>query len=207
MGPRLFSRGNGDQQDGCREPGSASMGPRLFSRGNLVVHVGLAVPSRASMGPRLFSRGNVGCFGDGGTGDLGLQWGRDFSAAEITSSTPPIAGPSAASMGPRLFSRGNSTGWQATPTARGRFNGAATFQPRKYSPLPRADPLHRSFNGAATFQPRKCQPAVCVRAVRLTLQWGRDFSAAEIGIVNASGDTGTPASMGPRLFSRGNQRQ
>ena len=106
------------------------MGPRLFSRGKRAKQP--ARPDawlRASMGPRLFSRGKLG-FGITGR--------------------PMIE----ASMGPRLFSRGKSSQTRRILANGFRFNGAATFQPRKAS-----------------------QPKSSEKEARL--QWGRDFSAAE----------------------------
>ena len=107
MGPRLFSRGNGQRAvrkhaDPASFNGAtafqpwkfptclrytqllllASMGPRLFSRGNNIWWVTGGGGCEASMGPRLFSRGN------------------QHQQAGRVRQDP-------ASMGPRLFSRGN----------------------------------------------------------------------------------------------------
>ena len=134
------------------------------------------------MGPRLFSRGNT-------------------VVAEDASERLKFA-----SMGPRLFSRGN-------------FN---QFYHR---------PIECScFNGATTFQPWKSQAVIDTDATQGELQWGHDFSAVEMKYTNvlvahnAAGFNGattfqpwkyhlaivpvgacTTASMGPRLFSRGNR--
>ena len=82
-------------------------------------------------------------------------------------------------MGPRLFSRGRSAR-QTTPSPRSTgFNGAAALQPRKV--------CHR---------PRVAFPLIL-------LQWGRGSSAAEGSPAIANLLFGEPASMGPRLFSRG----
>ena len=86
-----------------------------------------------------------------------LQWGRSFSAAEITvamsvaeasscfngaaafqlrkSVYEPVdnSALSIASMGPQLFSCGNVQLGMRRDAARQRFNGAAAFQLRKYS--------------------------------------------------------------------------
>ena len=83
-------------------------------------------------------------------------------------------------MGPRLFSRGNHVATRRCEGSYARFNGAAAFQPRK----------------RWTSWPPRCK--------RTPLQWGRGFSAAETVEVGRRRCVGPVASMGPRLFSRGN---
>ena len=112
--------------------------------------------SVASMGPRLFSRGNTARHSRSGRIPK-LQWGRDFSVAEIDTR--------------RASSDGCGT----------CFNGAATFQSRKYE--------------------RLCQR----RNPDGLLQWGRDFSVAEMQRQRHGRLMARIASMGPRLFSRGNR--
>ncbi len=156
MGPRLFSRGNqiisqqtlshGSGFNGaaafqprkstyglvcCRRSLSASMGPRLFSRGNQREPAQNTSPRTASMGPRLFSRGNGSSDGGSARSAIMLQWGRGFSAAEISSSFSEYIPVDMASMGPRLFSRGNGRQNKSHVNDTRRFNGAAAFQPRK----------------------------------------------------------------------------
>ncbi len=203
MGPRLFSRGNHNGhihgyghralqwgrgfsaaeipwRMGSREhPLQASMGPRLFSRGNVTKFVEHTSPISASMGPRLFSRGNVtrrSCL----TTRWRLQWGRGFSAAEMDRLPPKKAGRGQASMGPRLFSRGN----QVQNSNRNQTS--------------------MGFNGAAAFQPRKLCEQCGSHLTRGPLQWGRGFSAAEMSYRELWTPFNPVASMGPRLFSRGN---
>ncbi len=136
----------------------------------------------ASMGPRLFSRGNgVQGFLRAAGGVL-LQWGRGFSAAEISAHDRDRSGGDLASMGPRLFSRGNAR------------------------ELSRVLPGRGCFNGAAAFQPRKCPSSSSPGSGRSLLQWGRGFSAAEMAGDELASHVVTLASMGPRLFSRGNGR-
>ncbi len=136
----------------------------------------------ASMGPRLFSRGNI-------SKNLSclwrprlLQWGHDFSAVEIVAVRVTTISDTLASMGPRLFSRGNSTIVELRVCG---WNG---------------------FNGATTFQPWKCGIGISNSEGPIKLQWGHDFSAVEIGEVGRQVVIGDVASMGPRLFSRGNLR-
>ena len=107
MGPRLFSRGNGNDAFGELQNIPASMGPRLFSRGNHIIclyivgdisllqwdHGFLAVETEyagvamdklkwASMGPRLFSRGNGNFVPSFEFQCDELQWGHGFLAVE-----------------------------------------------------------------------------------------------------------------------------
>ena len=131
------------------------------------------------MGPRLFSRGNRFCLRSGVTPNWRLQWGRDSSVAEIRAFQLLFTTATNASMGPRLFSRGNGTTVSGASESEVSFNGAATLQSRKLT-------LHL---GAAP---------------RMLLQWGRDSSVAEIVIVTPEVAAEAAASMGPRLFSRGN---
>ena len=231
---------------------AASMGPRLFSRGNAAAIQARRSASESFNGAATFQPRKSGRRLANSVHSIQLQWGRDFSAAEIRSAGHSRRRPCPASMGPRLFSRGNSAASTKTPNAgmasmgprlfsRGNlagprrgappgtgFNGAATFQPRKCRGPARAAAVGPGFNGAATFQPRKLQASRDLR-LRLggfngaatfqprkcggpmaqplgidRLQWGRDFSAAEIWITNLSPPRNFNASMGPRLFSRGN---
>ena len=132
------------------------------------------------MGPRLFSRGNLCVASTSMVLSLKLQWGRGFSAAETLAAfdSPPLADSS--------------------------FNGAAAFQPRKprelYRRVREVKPLQwgRGFSAAETRRWGTHR-----HPVRL-LQWGRGFSAAETVAVVSLSSHDAPASMGPRLFSRGN---
>ena len=131
-------------------------------------------------------------------------------------------------MGPRLQPRKS---WYARPrqTLTRSFNGAATLQPRKFLPhleqtrplsplqwgrdssaaeieapsarLPRAYELQwgRDSSAAEMF------PGASVGS-GFPLQWGRDSSAAEIRPDRGATCHRGQASMGPRLFSRGNPR-
>ena len=83
--------------------GAATFQPRkVRTAGNYEIYL-----DDTSMGPRLFSRGKALLLALGGKPNVGLQWGRDFSAAERRTASP------------------------ANDSRLGDFNGAATFQPRK----------------------------------------------------------------------------
>ena len=82
-------------------------------------------------------------------------------------------------MGPRLFSRGMPEVVRLSRLPEVRFNGAAAVQPRNATALAEQT----------------------VQLVRL--QWGRGCSAAEWTATSRSATVSGPASMGPRLFSRG----
>jgi len=64
--------------------------------------------------------------------------------------------------------------------------------------------LSLGFNGATTFQPWKFDQILRVLEVLLGLQWGHDFSAVEMALNLYISAIKRGASMGPRLFSRGN---
>ena len=157
-----------------------------------------------------------------------LQWGRGSSAAETLRFGAVFVVGEVASMGPRLFSRGNCCRPYPLAYRRSRFNGAAALQPRKRfncervreeargfngaaalqprKPTARAlmAPGENRFNGAAALQPRKLSSRERPRRASRKLQWGRGSSAAETPAWRSSAASWRPASMGPRLFSRGN---
>ena len=206
MGPRLFSRGNCGRPrrmdavgtgfngaaavqprkcaaqaagDTARQSfnGAAALQPRKWR------HSGAAalISARASMGPRLFSRGNH----------------RRRRLASLMSR---------ASMGPRLFSRGNVASWSIT----GGVPADASMGPRLIQPRKSGDggwiAYDPCFNGAAALQPRKCRASRPSDRRGSSLQWGRGCSAAEIRPIGRGASGESAASMGPRLFSRGNRR-
>ena len=83
-------------------------------------------------------------------------------------------------MGPRLFSRGN----------------------QEHEVIPRA---MRLLQWGRDFSAAEMLLTVDTLATAYMLQWGRDFSAAEIALAAMLPLPAEPASMGPRLFSRGNE--
>ena len=158
-----------------------------------------------------------------------LQWGRGCSTAEIPGERPDEWVQRVASMGPRLCSRGNSGCPWSDSASRCGFNGAAAVQPRKS-----LSALGRLVARSSLQWGRGCSAAEITVFTALDhgdamLQWGRGCSAAEIrrrrsgyhavyGFNGAAavqprkceggreGDGHGCASMGPRLFSRGNVR-
>ena len=60
------------------------------------------------------------------------------------------------------------------------------------------------FNGATTFQPWKSERKRNLQDIGMKLQWGHDFSAVEMVVAEDASERLKFASMGPRLFSRGN---
>ena len=177
------------------------MGPRPFGRGRRVPASWQPTLLDASMGPRPFGRGRTTVSIRGREGS-GLQWGRDLSVAEGPPGQAPLQ------------------------TTLNGFNGAATFRSRKAL---RPNGLRigdAGFNGAATFRSRKGTRNRRTPGKRARLQWGRDLSVAEGGML--SGRPSVPpgfngaatfrsrkvrtnggrqahdiASMGPRPFGRG----
>ena len=131
-----------------------------------------------------------------------LQWGRGFSTAEIsavlTAHVDPFSFNGAAVFQPRKFSRS-----AAVNSAADRFNGAAVFQPRKCAAGTRRQP------GRASMGPRSFNRGNHARMRRYrwstTLRWGRGFSTAEIRRLPRIRMKDVLASMGPRSFNRGNR--
>jgi len=158
----------------------ASMGPRLFSRGNPATKLRIPTQKLASMGPRLFSRGNL-------QRKRMHQWLKD------------------ASMGPRLFSRGNPEKHKALCAFRAELQWGRGFSAAEIRrSIRRCVRFGPSFNGAAAFQPRKSIASILNTPLFGGLQWGRGFSAAEMCYRHTGMHSPRLASMGPRLFSRGN---
>ena len=225
MGPRLFSRGEIGEGWYWSQGIEASMGPRLFSRGEFMLAAapahadtlqwgrgfsaaerrtrrrgcattasfnGAAAfqprrdrgvrldrrPRRASMGPRLFSRGE-GRAGSIRRKRIGASMGpRLFSRGEFKSPKKYVKAPEA-SMGPRLFSRGETHGDATVSELREALQWGRGFSAAERIEL--MDDLRRTY----------------------ALQWGRGFSAAESVFSIRTVYGHTRASMGPRLFSRG----
>ena len=162
-------------------PGRASMGPRLFSRGE--THPTLfpleifRFNGAAAFQPRRAQHDTTCAVHS----NISLQWGRGFSAAER--------------FRLRRFLRPAQS-----------FNGAAAFQPRRGCTRLPNSPLMKCFNGAAAFQPRRDWFWPDSVNSYSALQWGRGFSAAESLYLTRRCLCDFSASMGPRLFSRGELR-
>ena len=112
-----------------------------------------------------------------------------------------------ASMGPRLFRRGNQMRGSGPDGCGPRFNGATSFQTWKWSWGPPPNPSSASgFNGATSFQTWKSQCGPASIMALAALQWGHVFSDVEMSRRGTRRSRGPCASMGPRLFRRGNTR-
>ncbi len=184
------------------------------------------------MGPRLFSRGNSILPLVGSTYRIRLQWGRGFSAAEMALESPSGPHGTARFNGAAAFQPRKSVLWDLMPQppfllqwGRGfsaaeisglrlRSNNRSELQwGRGFSAaeiwLPIAD-AHRAgrLQWGRGFSAAEIQATIQAAREMAELQWGRGFSAAEIPQVEPCGRLDQePASMGPRLFSRGNSRK
>ena len=194
------------RQPGGRRSYAASMGPRIFIRGNSEAAATPGVHSYASMGPRIFIRGNPGC-PSGRSPDRPRFNGAADLHPRKRQVTVHAQGGARASMGPRIFIRGNFEG----PQTLARFLGTLQWG--------------RGSSSAETLAPRFSA------ASRVELQWGRGSSSAETPSLaacrthsrcfNGAADlhprkhgrapavlaTLPDASMGPRIFIRGNVRR
>ena len=135
----------------------------------------------ASMGPQPSSRGNRAMYARAFLRAVALQWGRNLPVAEISRFSASRNPRQRASMGPQPSSRGNpnrsdagaaeqSASMGPQPSSRG--NRRARLSPRR---------LSTRFNGAATFQSRKYGAGGADAPSVSTLQWGRNLPVAEIG--------------------------
>ena len=111
-----------------------------------------------------------------------LQWGRALSSAETGGQCPQKMPPENPSMGPRSFERGDSAYRRSLCAASSAFNGAALFRARRPGEnVSQKTRFSSSFNGAALFRARR-------------------------RIEDNAGVMGLIASMGPRSFERGDDR-
>ena len=132
------------------------------------------------MGPRLFSRGN------NQSGIFYRIFGYRFNGA---TTFQPWKSMSREGSGPNVFSS---------------FNGATTFQPWKWHPCQLFSRPPRSFNGATTFQPWKCDRCHMAKVAPRCFNGATTFQPWKSSRALHSPGSSC-ASMGPRLFSRGNQ--
>ena len=160
----------------------ASMGPRLFRRGNTSKGSASSFPRSTLQWGHAFS-GVETLPPDTGRAPIEpLQWGHAFSGVETQGHQPFHGRSDPASMGPRLFRRGNEVpGWIIQPFCCAlqwghAFSGVETLF---YARLSWKKP--KGFNGATPFQAWKLHDS----------RYPRDLPGA--------------ASMGPRLFRRGNR--
>jgi len=205
------------------------MGPRLFRRGNCMASAVLVTLSPASMGPRLFRRGNTVRTIGRLVRVVALQWGHVFSDVEIGQCCVPGAGFDRLQWG-HVFSDVEIGNVCLMAPATTGFNGATSFQTWKSNlasnvMFPESDGLQwgHVFSDVEirSGPPRSGSPRM--------LQWGHVFSDVEIiwhshKSYPASRFNGATsfqtwksgcqinresvpqgASMGPRLFRRGNR--
>ena len=84
------------------------------------------------------------------------------------------------------------------------FNGATSFQTWKFAQHVNAGAQVRSFNGATSFQTWKLAQETTKQTATAELQWGHVFSDVEMIDILGLATLTILASMGPRLFRRGN---
>ena len=182
----------------------ASIRPRLRSRGDHSVRWTLRNRSRyASIRPRLRSRGDARC--------------RSRAPEQER-----------ASIRPRLRSRGDHSDRRGTRRRSASFNSATAAEPWRSvmstslcwlerwlqfghgcgavempRSAPSPSPSRRSFNSATAAEPWRLPEGSHYTNISMKLQFGHGCGAVEIG--SASGDLGAsyPASIRPRLRSRG----
>ena len=178
MGPRLFRRGNSELDPGIHCHYVASMGPRLFRRGNGISDNIIIFIAMLQWG-HVFSDVETRNLLTEMNGNAALQWGHVFSDVETLVFAFIYSNTYALQWG-HVFSD-VETVEEGGRDARynGRFNGATSFQ--TWKPFLRHDSFFPvwGFNGATSFQTWKRRNVV---------KPGRR----------------SQASMGPRLFRRGN---
>ena len=179
------------------------MGPRLFRRGNMVLLGAPARYLRASMGPRLFRRGNNTCAKPVRKAAL-LQWGHVFSDVEIRGTPCRFLQQRFASMGPRLFRRGNYFGPTLWHIMTRWLQWGHVFSDVEIGNSAWPMIRRRMLQWGHVFSDVEMvllDPGTYPSA---TLQWGHVFSDVEIWSFMTVLRGLSAASMGPRLFRRGN---
>src|SRR5690606_26455926 len=184
-------------------------------------------PILASMEPRLLSRGNAAGAYTRPVRRM-LQWSHGFSAVETPRRQPGRAAwlrfNGATASQPwkparkRLYQQALkslqwSHGFSAVETRSRsrrrarlrRFNGATASQPWKPVGLLGVAAGRRRFNGATASQPWKRGRPSAASGIGSLLQWSHGFSAVETGPLHDPHPPTQPASMEPRLLSRGNR--
>ena len=182
MGPRLFRRGNSGG------PSPSTVRPRWLQWGHAFSDVEIGAigtrqhsPKAASMGPRLFRRGNRLPPLLLGEGYGRLQWGHAFSDVEIRERhLRPPASKSVLQWGHAFSDVEILERYERTRRLIACFNGATPFQTWKWNVNSYDYELEVGFNGATPFQ---------------TWKSGSRRSCPSHPL----------ASMGPRLFRRGNR--
>ncbi len=109
-----------------------------------------------------------------------------------------------ASMGPRLFRRGNIQKEVKSICRKAASMGPRLFRRGNISRFPPAQDRPPSFNGASSFQTWKCLTKNKEGGEIMGLQWGHVFSDVEMKEAVTRSTARRSASMGPRLFRRGN---
>ena len=132
------------------------------------------------MGPQLYSCGNTESEANDYCLEHPLQWGHNFTVAEIS-----------------MFQASKPS---SSPLQWGHNFTVAEICNRG---IRQAD-WKGGFNGATTLQLRKSAGAKNWLLPGELLQWGHNFTVAEMPIVRIENYTHTQASMGPQLYSCGN---
>ena len=108
-----------------------------------------------------------------------------------------------ASMGPRVFARGDEVSASVKSANYARFNGATRVRAWRLSVCTECFTRITSFNGATRVRAwRSFCPGLSFGYL-LTLQWGHACSRVEICRIERMYGTADQASMGPRVFARG----
>ncbi len=156
------------------------LGHGFFSVETLDVIAYLFRLTKASIGPRIFLRGNKYLRWKADLTGIELQLGHGFFSVETPIAQCRAAQTHSASIGPRIFLRGNRATRPGADIDLLRFNWATDFSPWK-----------RVFICVLLFNIRK-------------LQLGHGFFSVETSLQRHIPRLGPGASIGPRIFLRGN---
>ena len=185
----------------------ASMGPRLFRRGNRPR--GRKTTTRRKNGfngATPFQTWKYKLRSASSRAQDRLQWGHAFSDVEMMGDFVTFADEDELQWGHAFsdveipYTSHSYTGSAGTPLQWGH-----AFSDVESKEVVIASTIQMSFNGATPFQTWKSGWIPRSIWSRSSLQWGHAFSDVEIRQDSGFGGAAGPASMGPRLFRRGNR--
>ena len=182
-----------------------SMGPRLFRRGNVCGWGTPLPPGNASMGPRLFRRGNVN-FAFRIIIIVWLQWGHVFSDVETFFYAINFIISFMLQWG-HVFSDVETVGRGAKPLEFFELQWGHVFSDVETYSEEMVMSGVEMLQWGHVFSDVETEYGGGVRKCMAKLQWGHVFSDVETIEKTAEEAQRDRASMGPRLFRRGNCRR
>ena len=205
MGPRLFRRGNIEAQRAAGEARMLQWG-HVFSDVEMPGILGNPYPNPSRFNEATsFQTWKSDLLDMKCLEMLRLQWGHVFSDVEIGSASACLRPDRSRFNGATSFQTWKCQGHIAHRKKLSRFNGATSFQTWKLQPPTGIMNSRRLLQWGHVFSDVEIWKRRAVQAISENeLQWGHVFSDVEILEQEEKQNEIHRASMGPRLFRRGN---